>query len=306
MQTKPAPEWGKLFIQDNIVIFVIILNACVLFFHSFDELTSLHKLLEAIDHSLTVYFLIEMLLRILYSKQSVDYVRAESFSKGWRAYISDGWHKMDFVLNIISGMSLALIFVDDSWDFEYVMVLRVMRVFKFFRFLEFIPNVKKLAESAFRATKASLFIVVGFFVYNFIISLFTCYLFKNVAPEYFGNPFNSFFTIFRVFTGDGWSDIPTSIAKHSTASVAFFAKAYFMMIVMTGGILGLSIINGIFIDEMNRDKEDKVQQINNLVTEVQNIDNAQEKQLQQLENKICDLQVVIENLVKEMKDKKDK
>ena len=61
----------------------------------------------------------------------------------------------------------------------------------------------------------------------------------------------SFFTIFKIFSGDGFSDVVDLItANNSNIYFIYFTKFYFVFIVFTGSILGLSLINSIFIDQM--------------------------------------------------------
>ena len=60
-----------------------------------------------------------------------------------------------------------------------------------------------------------------------------------------------------MFSGDGFSDVVADIEANSGKGVAFmyFTKFYFVFIVFTGSILGLSLINSIFIDQMSRSEE---------------------------------------------------
>lgn len=91
-------------------------------------------------------------------------------------------------------------------------------------------------------------------------------MFKELSPEYFGNPVKSMYSIFRIFTVEGWYEIPDQIARQSNMINSFFIKGYFIFILIAGGILGLSLVNSIFVDSMvmdnNDDLEKKVDALN--------------------------------------------
>ena len=43
---------------------------------------------------------------------------------------------------------------------------------------------------------------------NVILSLTATYIFHDEAPEEFGNPARSFYSMFRIFTVEGWHEFP--------------------------------------------------------------------------------------------------
>ena len=68
----------------------------------------------------------------------------------------------------------------------------------------------------------------------------------------------SLFTIFRLFTGDGWSEIPIQIAENSSEFMGRLVRTTFAVLFFLGGILGLSFVNSIFVDAMTGDNNDEV------------------------------------------------
>jgi voltage-gated sodium channel len=125
-----------------------------------------------------------------------------------------------------------------------------LRVFKFLRIIEYIPQGKEISKQMFKAFRSISFIIFAFVIYSTIISLISVSLFKSSAPTYFQNAFDAFFTIFKIFSGDGFSDVVGEIEQNSPGGFVYFTKIYFVIIVFTGGILGLSLINSIFMDQM--------------------------------------------------------
>ncbi|NJL15784.1 MAG: hypothetical protein HC913_24095, partial [Microscillaceae bacterium] len=67
-------------------------------------------------------------------------------------------------------------------------------------------------------------------------------------------------SIFKMFTLEGWYEIPETIARENgSVQMEFFTKFYFIFIVVTGGIFGLSIVNAIFVDEMVADNNQELE-----------------------------------------------
>jgi voltage-gated sodium channel len=231
------------FLNDYFILSLIIANALLIFIQEF-ELKG--NILDYFEPVFTILFIIEMVIKI--------------HENGFIKYISDGWNKLDFILIVISIPSLAVIFYHDSaLQLNIFLTLRVFRIFKFFRLIRFFPNVTGLVSSVKRALKASYIVVAGFFLLVFIFSLVTCSLYKKIAPEYFSNPANSFYSIFRLFSIEGWYDIPDLIASRTSSAIAFITKLYFIILLFGGGILGLSLVNSIFVDAMVSDNNDDLQ-----------------------------------------------
>ena len=93
---------------------------------------------------------------------------------------------------------------------------------------------------------------------------------------YFQNAFESFYTIFKIFSGDGFSDVVAAIQENSSESFASFSKFYFVFIVFSGSILGLSLINSVFIDQMNMDNKE-LEEIQDLKEEIKTLKEQQEE-----------------------------
>lgn len=81
----------------------------------------------------------------------------------------------------------------------------------------------------------------------------------NEDPEHFGDPLKSFYSIFSVFTMEGWSEVPAIIAQNTKPLFGLLTKLYFVFIVVTGGIFGLSLVNSIFVEAMLSDNTDDIQ-----------------------------------------------
>jgi voltage-gated sodium channel len=151
--------------------------------------------------------------------------------------------------------------VIDSSQFAIILILRLGRLFRLFRVLRFIPNLEHLAEGVQRALRASVGVFLGLFLVILILSVSATLLFRDIDPEHFGNPVTASYTIFKVFTVEGWYEIPEALEERASGSAkvtdtrafAVAVRFFFVVAVLVGGILGLSLANAVFVDEMMMD-----------------------------------------------------
>jgi len=111
-----------------------------------------------------------------------------------------------------------------------------------------------------------------------MLALFTCHFYGEIAPEYFGNPAISSYTIFQLFTVEGWNEIPNEVLDGSNNPIfSGVTRFYFVLIVLVGGIFGMSLANAVFVDEMTMDNNQEL-----------------EKKIDNLENKIDELKKLLD------------
>jgi voltage-gated sodium channel len=235
----------RLFLNDNVILLLIILNAVIIFISGFDLGVRNNFLFSLLDNGVTILFITELVIKLTEYR---------------RKYFDSNWNKFDVVLILLSIPALlAFIFRVDIHDFSFLLVFRVMRVFKSFRFLKFIPGIDHLIRGIIRALKASIIVILGFIVYIFIVGIFSFYLFKESSPEYFNNPLVSLYSTFKIFTIEGWFEIPEQVTRELSPITSFFTYIYFIFVVLSGGILGLSLVNSIFVDAMVSDNNDELE-----------------------------------------------
>ncbi len=249
---------SRLFFSERFMLLAILANAVVIFFLNFPALEH-DPFLLVLDHFFLSFFLVEAMVKIKVLS--------------WPVYWKDGWNRFDFLVVVFSLPSLLSGLIDVP-DTSAVLVLRMFRMLRLLRFFRFIPHIGKLLEGLLRAVKSSVFVLISFAVITFLLSLFTCTAFRGVAPEYFGNPLISAYSIFQLFTVEGWNEIPSLIAERWQDPVwSFFAKLYFVFIVLGGGMFGMSFVTAIFVDEMtldnNRDLEKKIDMLTRKIGELE-------------------------------------
>jgi voltage-gated sodium channel len=228
----------NIFHNEKLIFILIIINILVIYFHSFDFFEPYFHVFDWLDIALTIFFSFEII-------HSIFIVH-----RGFSAYFKNNWNKLDFIAIILSLPSVLVLFNSEFEMLTGFIALRTLRIFKTLRIIEFIPGGKKISKKVLGAFKGVAFILFTFVVFTTVISLVSVGLFKHVAPDYFQNAFDSFYTIFKIFSGDGFSDVVSQIQANSNTASTVFAKLYFVLIVFSGSILGLSLVNSVFINEM--------------------------------------------------------
>jgi voltage-gated sodium channel len=240
------PMIKRLFLNERFILALIVLNALAIFAQGFDRDGSpLSRWLEAFDQALTFLFVVEAAVKLAYF--------------GGRAYFGNRWNVFDFTLVVLALPSLLVWTTGSSIDLDFLLVFRVLRIFKFFRVLRFIPNIEHLLRGVARAARSSVIIVFAFFIFNFIVSILSFSFYRELAPEYFSDPLLSLYSTFKVFTIEGWYEIPDLIAERGKPATALFTRIYFVLLLFGGGVIGLSLINSIFVDNMLSDNTEELE-----------------------------------------------
>lgn len=267
----PQPEFPpvRFLLCESTVLTIILINAIVVFFDAFPSIhTTTRGILHAIDYGCILFFILEAVLRI----------RRHGFGGYW----ANGWNRFDF---IIVGASLPLLvgplIHEELIGFSIFPVLRLGRFARFMRLMRFIPHAAEIGRGVVRALQASIGVFVVLLFLNIILALGATMLFGELAPQYFGNPLTALYTLFKVFTVEGWYEIPDNLADAGATMGQIIAlRAYFIVSVLVGGIMGLSLANAVFVDEMTMDNNAELEEmVAELTTEIKTI-SAQLAELQ--------------------------
>ncbi len=216
----------------------VILNAVVIIALYFPSLGD-HPWLLGLDHAFILFFLVEVVVKLSVLKP--------------KAYFASAWNRFDFFIVIGSLPVLFLAFFDLP-DTTLLVLLRLFRLVRLVRFLRFVPNIEQVVSGLGRALKSSVLVLAGLVFLNLLVAMVTCHFYAAAAPQYFGNPLVSIYSIFQMFTLEGWNEIPAAITDQSDSPVAVgMTRFYFSMVVVLGGIFGIGLANAVFVDEMTMD-----------------------------------------------------
>ncbi len=132
-------KFTRLFLNDYFILLLIVVNALIIFAQEFPGIP---LWLTYMDNVFTLFFTTEMVVKVR--------------TYGFRNYWNVGWNKLDFILVMLSLLSLLqLIGGNEYLPLNFLMTIRVFRVFKSFRLIRFVPNVDEIINGVQRAIKAS-------------------------------------------------------------------------------------------------------------------------------------------------------
>lgn len=242
------------------MLIAVALSALVICLMYFPELRD-SELLHILDLGFIVLFLLEAIVKVR--------------SYGWDDYWNSNWNKLDFLIVVLSVPALIAVFIPMP-STSSLKLLRLIRFVRLARLMTFIPHVEMIMNGLIRALKASVFVLALLMFMNFLLALFTCHFYGDIAPEFFGDPLISSYSIFQMFTVEGWNEIPAVIAERSSDDLAAgLARFYFVIVVLAGGIFGMSLANAVFVDEMTMDNnnalEEKIDVLQEQIQELKDI-----------------------------------
>ncbi len=239
----------KLFLHDLFVLSLVALNTAVIFWQYYATSPQILSALTWADASITVLFLVELFIKIHHF--------------GFRGYLRDHWNKFDFCIIIISAFSLVPMLLPSNEVVTSIQssipALRALRIFNSVRLPRFFTDFRRIAHGVRQGIRASLVVIFTFLIVLIITSIINCSIFNTYLPQYFGTPIQSIYTMCRLFTVEGWYEIPDALNAAITSTTwCTFAKFYFVATVFGGGILGLSFITSIIVDAMVADNNNSL------------------------------------------------
>ncbi len=240
----------KIFLNDRIINIVILLNIITIVIEEYGYYSSV---IEIVDYGTIFFFIFEMI--------------AKQRKWGFMNYWKNGWNRLDGSLVIISLPSIGALFFPETFNSNasFILCLRILRVFRFFRLTHFFPNFTAIANNFKKALRDSSAVIIIAFMIMIMFALICCSLFKQSAPQFFDTPSNALYSVFRLFTIEGWYEIPDTVAAEYTPAVASVIRCFFCFILILGGIICMSLINSIFVDAMVSDNNDEmIEKINRL------------------------------------------
>lgn len=232
----------KLFLNDRFILSVILLNCAVLFL---EEMGMMHATIVTLDAICILLFTIEMVVKHL--------------DQGFDGYWSQGWNRMDGILVLVGLVSLSgMLLPADTPDLTVLLVLRALRIFRFFKVIHLFPHFSTIMQNFGHALWDSASLFVGYLVILFLSSMISCELFAERAPEFFGDPLLSVGSTFRLFTIEGWYEIPDAVCADMVRPYSTLVYSYFIGLLVLGGIIFMSLLNSVFVDAMVSDNNDEV------------------------------------------------
>ena len=247
-QAKALP----LIVREPVVLTVIALNGIVLFLDAFPSVHAhSHFWIQWVDMLFVGYFVAEVFIKVRHYGS-------------FRKYFADPWNAFDFIIIALSTPALVSPFISLSAEnIGALTVLRVVRILRLIRPLRLVPDADKIWPGIYRALRASVGILLILVFLNLILSLMATLLFGGIpeAKEFFGNPFAAMYSLLKVFTVEGWYEIPELLAERGVSDrYLLLLRIYFAATVLICGIFGLSIANAVFVDTLVADNSDELEE----------------------------------------------
>lgn len=202
------------------VMVLIVVNAAILGLETVQSMAPWLSLLQGLDHALLVVFVIELLLRLL--------------AYGLR-FFRDPWSVFDFLV-----IGIALLPATGPLS-----VLRALRVLRAMRLIALVPSMKRVVSALLAAIPGMGSIILLLLLVQYVAAVMATKLFAGVAPEYFGDLGETWFTLFQIMTVEGWSEIARQVMVELP-----WAWVYFVAYLLLSTFTVLNLFVGVVVSAM--------------------------------------------------------
>ncbi len=246
------------------IISVILLNAVLIGI----ELTYVTPLIFFAQKTCLVIFIIEIFLR-WFGRRSTQ------------SYVSDWWNWFDIAIVLISFLPQG-----NPDNVGIYTAFRVIRVFRVLRLFKVFPNMGRmalvLARSLSALTQAIFLLLIFMYLYALVgvilfrdkVDLFTL---SGAKIDPFGNVGEALFSLFRVTTGEDWTDLRYDLLEvginHSLVNFYFVSWMILSAFLLLNIIIG-AIVNN-YENEFNKERTTEMESKVDLIL----------KKIEQLESK---------------------
>ena len=214
---------------EHLMTVLILLNGITLGLEtSADIVAQYGQALHVFDRAVLGIFVVELLLRF--------FVYRERF-------FNDPWRVFDF---IIVGIAL----VPASGAFS---VLRALRILRALRLVSLVPSMRSVVGALLAALPGMASIIGLMVLILYVSAVLATKLFGEVAPEFFGDFGDSFFTLFQVMTVEGWPDIARGVMEQKP-----WAWIFFVIYLLVATFMVLNLFIAVVVNAMQNQVGDEL------------------------------------------------
>lgn len=211
------------------VITIIVVSALLIGAKTYEEEVSrFQAVMLWLDVGVTVFFLVEILIRMAAEKRLRDF-----FRKGWNVF--------DFII-----VTASLIPMDDS---EMVLLARLLRIFRVLRLVSMIPELRLLIAALFKSIPRMGYVALLMFIIFYIYGAIGSFLFASVDEKLWGNISLAMLTLFQVATFESWA----TAVLYPTMEHYPYAWIYFLTFIFLNAFIFLNMMIGIVLDVMQKE-----------------------------------------------------
>ncbi|SEL91013.1 ion transporter [Halomonas daqiaonensis] len=211
------------------VITIIVVSALLIGARTYEEETNrFQELILALDTAVTVFFLVEILIRMAAERRLRDFFRR-------------GWNVFDFLI-----VTASLVPLDDS---EMVLLARLLRIFRVLRLVSMIPELRMLIAALFKSIPRMGYVALLMFIIFYIYGAIGSFLFASVDEQLWGNISVSMLTLFQVATFESWA----TAVLYPVMEDYPYAWIYFLTFIFLNAFIFLNMMIGIVLDVMQKE-----------------------------------------------------
>lgn len=210
------------------VIAIIVLSALLIGARTYEEVTRFQRWLLVLDVAVTVFFLVEILIRMAAERRLRDFFK-------------QGWNVFDFLI-----VTASLIPMDDS---EMVLLARLLRIFRVLRLVSIIPELRMLMAALFKSIPRMGYVALLMFIIFYIYAAIGSFLFSEVDERLWGNISLAMLTLFQVATFESWA----TAVLYPTMEHYPYAWIFFLTFIFLNAFIFLNMMIGIVLDVMQKE-----------------------------------------------------
>ena len=217
---------------NTLVISVIIASALYAGVSSYNEIipADYFFLLQVFDYSITVFFTIEILIRIFAERSLINFFK-------------DGWNVFDFLI-----VSISLIPIGGA---ESIFVVRLLRIVRILRIITVVPAFRHIIDSLIKTIPRVGFIALLMFIFIYIWGAIGTLFFDEINPERWGNIGVAMLTLVQVATYDDWAAVMRELIV-----VYPVAWIYFVSFIIINAVVLLNMVIGVIVDVMTKESRE--------------------------------------------------
>ena len=211
----------------NLTTGIIIIYSSALGFKTLgDNSNDLSVVFQMFDYFITVYFLVEIIIKMAAEKRFLDFFKS-------------GWNIFDFVI-----VAITLVPMDDS---TMAAAARLFRIFRVLRLITARPELKKIIDMLIGAIPSIVDIVILLFIIFYIYAILGNFLFDGVASGLWDDLLISMLTLFRILTFEDWTDV-----MYEGMEVHPWSWIYFVSFIIIAAFVFYNLFVAVIIGEMEK------------------------------------------------------
>mmetsp|Transcript_13936 Transcript_13936/g.20843 ORF Transcript_13936/g.20843 Transcript_13936/m.20843 type:complete len:1108 (+) Transcript_13936:199-3522(+) len=213
---------------------------------------------------------VQLVLQFLFSFDL--YCKTIASYPAFATYYRNRWNVFDTAIVIVTWVPVFTIGMKGK-GVKYIGLFRVLRILRLLKMLTWIPELNVILHSIASSARALVYVIMLMFAFFYHFAVAGIFLFEDNDPQHFGSLFKAFVTLFQCSSLDDWSEVARTnmygcdLYGYDTGEdyydsqcvnpvgLGWIAAWYFILIVIIGVMVLLSLFVGIIITSMELLKE---------------------------------------------------